>query len=167
MSDESVVEPTDPWQTLRYFLGRWQGSGTGKPGESRVEREYQFVLDEQFIQMTDRAVYEPQERNPEGEIHEEIGYFSYDKSRQRHVFREFHVEGYVNQYVMEEWDPSGKKIVFRTEAIENMPSGWQTRTTYEVLGENMFRETFDLVGPGQALSCFITIEFERDSGRSD
>ena len=164
MTDETVAEPADPWQPLRYFLGRWQGTGTGKPGESQVEREYRFVLDEQFIQLTDRAVYEPQERNPEGEIHEEIGYFSYDKNRQRHIFREFHVEGYVNQYVLEEGDLGGQKMVLTTEAIENMLPGWQVRTTYEILGENTFRETFDLAGPGQELSCFITIEFERKPG---
>ncbi|UCG26251.1 MAG: hypothetical protein JSW55_09805, partial [Chloroflexota bacterium] len=117
MTDEDVVEPADPWSFLRFFLGRWQGTGMGKPGESRVEREYKFILGGQFIQLYDRAVYEPQERNPEGEIHEEIGYFSYDKNRQKHVLREFHVEGFVNQYVLEEWDPDGRKIVFRTEAI--------------------------------------------------
>ena len=164
MTVESVEEPADLWQVLRYFLGQWQGTGTGKPGESRVEREYRFVLDEQFIQITDRSVYEPQERNPDGEIHKEIGYFSYDKVRQKHVFREFHVEGYVNQYVMEEWDPEKRKLVFVTEAIENLPPGWQARTTYEVLENNAFRETFDLAGPGQALSCFITIELERVPG---
>ena len=91
-------------------------------------------------------------------------YFSYDKNRQKNVLREFHVEGYVNQYVLEAWDPERGKIVFRTEAIENIPPGWQARTTYEILGENAFRETFDLAGPGQEMSCFITIEFERVPG---
>ena len=109
-------------------------------------------------------MYEPQERNPEGEIHEEIGYFSYDKNRQKHVLREFHVEGFVNQYVLEEWDPDRQRIVFRTEAIENIPSSWQARTTYEILGENNFRETFDLAGHGKPMSCYITNEFEREPG---
>ena len=119
------------------------------------------MLNEQFIQITDRAVYPPQERNPEGEVHEEIGYISYDRDRGKFVLREFHVEGYVNQYVLEDRGPDGKKFIFRTEAIENIPTGWQARTTYEILGENEFKETFDLAGPDQEWSCFITNEFKR------
>lgn len=60
---------------------------------------------------------------------------------------EFHVEGYVNQYVLEDWGPDAKLLVFRTEAIENILAGWQACTTYEIRGENEFRETFDLADP--------------------
>lgn len=162
MDDKKSTETKDPWERFRYFLGRWKGTGSGNPGKSQVEREYSFVLNEQFIQISDRSVYEPQERNPEGEVHEEIGYFSYDRSRKKHVLREFHIEGYVNQYLLEDREPESKKLVFRTEAIENIPPGWQARTTYEILGENEFRETFDLAGPGQEWSCFITNEFKRE-----
>jgi hypothetical protein len=119
------------------------------------------VLNNQFIQINDRAVYEPQERNPEGEVHEEIGYISYDRNRDKFVLREFHVEGYVNQYILEDLGPGENQVVFKTEAIENIPAGWQARTTYEILGENEFRETFDLAGPDQGWSCFIAIEFKR------
>jgi hypothetical protein len=161
MNDESINDPAIPWEVFRFFLGRWSGTGSGKPGESQVEREYRLVLNDQFIQITDRSVYEPQERNPSGEVHEEIGYISYDRSRDKFVLREFHVEGYVNQYISEARGADAKRLVFRTEAIENIPAGWQARTTYEILGENEFRETFDLAGPGQEWSCFITIEFTR------
>jgi hypothetical protein len=161
MSNESSNNATIPWEIFRFFLGRWEGTGSGQPGESQVEREYRFVLNEQFIQINDRSVYEPQERNPAGEVHEEIGYFSYDRSRGKFVFREFHVEGYVNQYLLEDWEAEGNKLVFRTEAIENIPDGWQARTTYEIRGDNEFRETFDLAGPDEKWSCFIIIEFKR------
>jgi hypothetical protein len=161
MSDESSDNATIPWEIFRFFLGRWGGTGSGNPGESQVEREYRPVLNEQFIQITDRAVYLPQERNPEGEVHEEIGYISYDRDRGKFVLREFHVEGYVNQYVLEDRGPDGKVLVFRTEAIENIPTGWQARTTYEILGEDEFKETFDLAGPDKEWSCFITNVFKR------
>lgn len=161
MNDDRRPDKVDPWERFRYFLGSWKGAGSGKPGESQVEREYQFILNEQFIQISDRAVYEPQERNPEGEVHEEIGFISYDRTREIHILREFHVEGYVNQYVLEDPLPDGGKLVFRTEAIENIPPDWQARTTYEILGDNEFIETFDLAGPGGDWSCFITNEFKR------
>lgn len=113
MRDESGKHAKGPWEIFRFFLGRWTGIGSGKPGESRVEREYKRVLNDQFIQITDRAVYPPQERNPEGEVHEEIGYISYDRNRGKYVLREFHVEGYVNQYVLEDLETEGKRLVFR------------------------------------------------------
>ena len=124
-------------------------------------------LYEQFIQIINRSVYEPQERNPDGEMHEDIGFLSFDRSRQRYILREFHVEGYVNQYLLEDWDTARQTLVLRTEAIENISPGWQARTTYEILSENEFRETFDLAGPGQEWSCYITNEFKRKQRGQD
>lgn len=164
MTDETSATTENPWGPFRFFLGRWTGIGSGKPGESRAERNYELVLNDQFIQIKHRSVYEPQEQNPKGEVHEEIGYISFDRSRQTYVLREFHVEGYVNQYVLEEMDQDGHKMIMRTEAIENIPPGWQARTTYELLGEDEFRETFELAGPGQAWSCYITNVFKRTQG---
>lgn len=160
MKDASEINNTDPWRPFRFFLGRWSGIGIGKPGTSQVEREYRLVLNEKFIQINDRSVYEPQERNPAGEIHEEFGFLSFDQNRQRYVLREFHVEGYVNQYVLE--DAHEDILVLKTEAIENIPPGWQARTTYEILGENEFRETFDLAGPDQEWTCYISVEFKKE-----
>jgi hypothetical protein len=76
------------------------------------------------------------------------------------VFREFHVEGYVNQYVLEE-HIDGSLFTFVTESIENIPSDWRARTTIEILSEDRFREVFDLAGPGEEWACYITNEFQR------
>ena len=164
MAEETGFETADPWNSFRYFLGRWRGTGSGKPGVSQVKREYSLVLNEQFIQVANISVYEPQEANPEGEVHEDIGYFGYDRSRQIFVFREFHVEGYVIQYLLEQLDPGGQKLVLTSEEIENIPSGWQARTTYEILGEATFIETFDLAGPEQEWICYIVNELTREPG---
>jgi hypothetical protein len=59
-------------------------------------------------------------------------------------------------------DLDADKLISLTEAIETIPAGWQVRTTYEILGENEFKETFDLAGPGQEWVCFITNEFSRE-----
>lgn len=161
MSDESRKTPWDKWETLRYFLGSWEGQGSGKPGNSRCERSYELVLNDQFIRVTSRSVYPPQELNPEGEIHDEIGFFSYDGVREKFVFREFHVEGYVNQYTFEPQWKDDRTLEMVSEAIENFNPGWRARTTYEILSENVFRETFDLSGPGREWACFITNEMKR------
>jgi hypothetical protein len=152
---------SDKWAIFRYFLGDWVGSGTGKPGESSAERTYALTLADQFIKIKHRSIYEPQAANPSGEIHEELGLISFDKVRSQYVFREFHVEGYVNQYVLDQVIEDGSVLTFVTEAIENMSPDWRARTTLEILSEDSFREVFDLAGPGKGWNCFITNEFQR------
>jgi len=57
--------------------------------------------------------------------------FSFDKARGWSVFRQFQVEGYVNQYVADA-DPQRGRVVFTSEAIENIPPGYRARETYVV-----------------------------------
>jgi hypothetical protein len=161
MTPDPSSESQDPWRPFRYFLGEWRGTGTGRPGTSQAERSYKLVLQDQFVQVHNRSVYEPQESNPEGEVHEDLGLFSYDKAREKYVLREFHVEGYVNQYVAEKWDQEERVLVMTTEVIENIPPGWRARTTYEILSEDEFRETFELAGPSKEWSCYITNDLKR------
>jgi hypothetical protein len=161
MATNETPEPNDLWEPFRYFLGSWTGTGTGKPGVSSTKRTYSLVLADRFLEIKSRSVYEPQESNPSGEVHEELGLISYDKTRARYVMREFHVEGYVNQYVLEPPAPGDKKLTFVTEAVENISSGWRARTTLEILSPDSFRETFELAGPGKEWACTITNELHR------
>lgn len=163
MATNESPESVHLWGPLRYLLGSWIGTSSGKPGVSTSERSYTLILGDQFIEVKGRSTFEPQEANPSGEVHEELGLISYDKDRSRYVLREFHVEGYVNQYVMEPAPPGGQKLVFATETIENIPPGWQARTTLEILSPDSFRETFELAGPGKPWSCIITSGLQRSS----
>ena len=86
--------------------------------------------------MKNRSVYKPQEKNPKGETHEDWGFFSYDSARKRFVLRQFHVEGFVNQYSLEDASPDGKPMVLTSESIENIPPGWRARETYRILNDN-------------------------------
>jgi hypothetical protein len=154
-------EQEDKWDVFRYFIGDWTGKGEGKPGTSTVERSYRLILDDQYVEIRSRSLYEPQENNPSGEDHREIGLLSFDKNRSLYVQREFHVEGFVNQYVLEEFSKGQSKFVFATEAIENFMDGWRARTTLEILSENTFRETFELTGPDEGWTCYITSVLQR------
>ena len=49
------------------------------------------------------------------------------------MLRQFHTEGFVNQYVEDTTSPS-TRVVFNTEAIENIPAGWRARETYVLHG---------------------------------
>jgi hypothetical protein len=163
MTDAPERKTEDKWRQFRYFIGKWQGTGTGQPGVSRSERQYKWILNGQFIWIHTRSVFQPQEKNPQGEIHEDIGLLGYDEARETHILREFHGEGYVNQYVVESWDQEGGILVMITEAIENLSPGWRARTTYEIRNEDEFRETFDLAEPGKDWVCCITHDFKRVS----
>ena len=75
--------------------------------------------------------------------------------------RQFHVEGFVNQYVMDYLSPDGKTIVFTTESIENIPAGWRARETYQVLDPDEFTETFELAEPGKDFVLYVRNQFKR------
>jgi len=161
MADPKTTEAPDPWKPFRFFLGEWSGSGKGEPGISRSDRDYSLVLHGRFIQIRNRAIYQPQEANPEGEVHEDLGLLGFDKLRGKYVLREFHVEGFVNQYLIDTTDSEGGKVVMLSEAIENIAPGWRARTTYEILSDDEFREEFDLAGPGKDWERYSATDFKR------
>lgn len=139
----------DVWQPFKYFVGKWEGTGNGQPGISKTQREYRFVLNDQFLNVENRSVYEPQAKNPKGEVHEDWGMMSFDQSRKQFVLRQFHVEGFVNQYVMTDSSGEGKTIVFTTEGLENILAGYRARETYKIVGADEFVEVFELAEPGK------------------
>jgi hypothetical protein len=150
----------DPLQPLAFLVGRWEGSSEGQPGKGNMQREYTRILNSRFIRSQNRSVYPPQDKNPKGETHEDVGMFSFDKSRGRAVFRQFHVEGYVNQYVADA-DSQASKIVFTSEAIENIPLGYRARETYVVLGPDEFEEVFEVAEPGKAFELYSRAHLKR------
>ena len=151
----------DVWEPLRFFVGSWEGRGEGRPGDSKGERDYKFVLQGKFLEARNKSVYEPQDLNPKGEVHEDWGLFSYDQGRKKIVFRQFHVEGFVNQYVLDSLSADGKTLVFVTESIENIPSGWRARETYQILNDHEFIETFELAAPEKDFEVYIESHFKR------
>ena len=159
-SAQTVVK-NDTWQHFRYFIGTWQGTGKGEPGNSDLERVYELVLSNKFINVKHKSSYQPQERNPKGETHEDWGYISFDRARKVYVLRQFHVEGFVTQYYAQTLTPDGKTIVFLSENIENVPAGFRARETYKILNENEFVETFELAPPGKEFSIYSENHFKR------
>jgi len=153
--------PTDPLQSVAFLVGRWEGSSEGQPGVGTLQREYTRVLNSRFIREQNRSEYPPQDKNPKGETHEHVGMFSFDKSRGRTILRQFHVEGFVNQYVAETGAVVDGKIVFTSEAIENIPSGWRARETYTLIGPDEFEEVFELAEPGQSFELYSRARLKR------
>jgi hypothetical protein len=76
------------------------------------------------------------------------------------VLRQFHVEGFVNQYTAD-LDPKLATLEFTSEAIENIPPGWRARETYVVLGPDEFEEIFELAGPGKPFELYSRVRLKR------
>ena len=159
-STKAETDSGDHWAPVRFLLGEWEGLSTGQAGEGRVSRQYEFVLAERFIRETNTSTYPAQEGNPGGEIHEHVGYFSYDKARKLVVLRQFHSEGFVNQYALSpESEPT--KVVFASERFENFSNEWRARETYEIIGVDEFIETFELAPPGKPFEVYSKNHFTR------
>ncbi len=149
-----------PLAALDPFIGRWQGTSEGQSGTGTVEREYTRILNSRFVHAKNRSVYPPQERNKTGEQHEDLGIFSADRARKRIVFRQFHVEGFVNEYVQEPESPD-RTLVFVTESIENIPSGWRARESYRMISADEFEEVFELSEPGKPFEVYSRSRLKR------
>ena len=145
---------------VQPLVGTWQGTSEGQPGTGTLTREYRVVLGNRFIEETNRSVYPPQEKNPKGEIHEHRSFFSFDNARKTVVFRQFHVEGFVNQYILEPTTKPGV-LVFVSEAIENIPKGYRARETYTFVSENEFEEVFEIAEPGKDFAVYSKARLKR------
>jgi hypothetical protein len=148
------------WLPLKPLIGKWAGNGEAPEGKGSYERTYQFVLNNKFIEVRSKSVYPASKDKPNGYIHEDYGLISYDKSRKKFVYRQFHGEGFVNEYLLDSISPDGKTVVFVTESIENIPKGWRGRETY-VLTDRELRENFDLAEPGKDFAPYTNAVFLR------
>ena len=153
-------QATSRFAPVERLIGAWQGTSEGEPGSGSVTREYSLVLNGRFIEEKNRSVYPPQPKNKNGETHEHFSVFSVDNARKRIVFRQFHVEGFVNQYVSEP-SSDANTIVFVTEAIENIPPGYRARETYRFLSNDEFEEIFEIAEPGKDFAPYSRARLKR------
>ena len=154
----------DAWLPVRFLVGEWEGESDGEPGKGTVKRSYRFVLGGKFLHEQNVSTYPPQPRNAKGEVHEHWSFISHDKVRRTLVFRQFHQESFVNQFVMGPVTP-GNPIVFDSEALENVPQGWKARETYEVMSPDEFVETFELAMGDKPYAVYSKARFKRVGSR--
>ena len=151
----------DIWLPFKHFVGEWKGGGKGCPGISELKAEFKFVLNGKYLQIKGKAVFEPKEKNKKGEVHEDLGYISYDRMRKIFVFRQFHIEGFVNHYVLDTLSSDEKTFVFVSESIENISPGWRARSTYKILNDNEFQQIFELAQPGKEFEVYSENKLKR------
>ena len=150
----------NPWSAVQFMVGEWTGESEGQPGKGAARRTYRFVLGDKFLQEQNVSTYPPQPKNEKGEVHEHWSFFSHDRARHTLVLRQFHQEGFVNQYAMTAGSPAGI-VVFESEALENVPLGWKARETYEAVSPDEFVETFELAQGEGAYEVYSKARFKR------
>src|ERR1700732_2282833 len=135
----------DRWGLWRPLVGTWQGTSEGQPGKGRVKLGIDFVLKERFLKFASTADYE---NSRGGEHPEDFGFVSFDRGRSRFASRQFHSEGFVNQYTLTSDPQAGGKIELTSETCENAPPGWKGRESYKRGGDTLER-TVGLAPPGK------------------
>jgi hypothetical protein len=154
----SAFAQTDPFAPFRVFEGHWQGSSAGKPGTGTTTREYRFTLNNHFLWQHDKSVY--QTTDGKTFVHEDEGYFSYDKSRKLILWDQFHSEGLVNEYALDSISDDGKSITLITTQIENFP-GARARKLYRIVSPDAIDETFWVAPPGQDYAVYTVAHLQR------
>jgi len=163
VANESANSETDPWAALRLLEGTWEGAIDGRLGQGIGRRRIAFVLDDKFVLLRHASVRLPQDKSPTGDYHREIGVFSYDRNRNKLIYREFLVEGYVNQYVC---DVEPMRLSCLTESVENGP-GMRARFVLEIEDAYRAKETFEIAAAGEDLKLYFTNAWTRLPSNDD
>jgi hypothetical protein len=158
---DATPKKEDAWKSVRFLVGTWDGVAEGEAGRGIVKRSYEFVMKRRFLHERNISTYPPQEKNPKGEVHEHWTMFSHDRARNTLVMRQFHHEGFVNQYAMSVSINTDAGLLFEGENFENLPAGWKAREKYTVISENEFVETFTLAPPGKDFEVYSQTRFKR------
>lgn len=152
------IAKADRWEAWRPLVGTWEGSSEGEPGKGSVKLDVGFVMNERFLKLATVADY----RNDKGQAdhHEDFGFLSFDGERSKFVFRQFHLEGFVNQYTLTSDPKADVKFELTTEKCENTPPGWRARETYRVSGDTL-QHTFELAGPDKPFQRYTKATLKR------
>lgn len=151
---------SDPWSPIRSFVGEWEGISQGEPGTGNVKRTDAFVLKDRYLHEKNVSTYPPQGTKPGG-VHEHWGFFSYDRARKMLVLRQFHQEGFVNRYTLNQQLSKPGMLVFESEQFENFDNNWRARETYEIASTDEFVEIFELAPPAKPFAVYSRNHFKR------
>ncbi len=82
-------------------------------------------------------------------------------ARETFVFRQFHIEGFINQYLVEIIAEDRPTISFVIQATENIALGWKAKEYYQSLGPDKFIEVFELTPPDKISEVYPENRFQR------
>lgn len=149
----------DTWRPLRFLEGAWLGAEEGVPGVGQGERICEFLFGK-YLHCKNVSRFDPQPKNPKGEIHYDWGFFSHDDARGL-ALREFHSEGYVIRYRVDEAASSQQALVFLSESIENGAPEMRARLTIQLVSPTEFKEIFELAPDGEKFGVLLSNRWQK------
>jgi len=149
------------WLPFKPFIGQWVGEGSDQSGKGTYERTYQFIRNKDLIEIKNKSIYQPTDKNPKGEVHEDIGYFSYDKKMKKFKLRQYQIESFVSEFVLDSISADKKTIVFVAVGIEDVPRGFRAKETYRLIGENEIEDIFELAEPDKEFEVYSRVKLIR------
>jgi hypothetical protein len=158
-----IIDAQTYWNFLKRLEGSWQGEITGKAGKGLGKMVCELKLGNKFVVCLNHAEFPPQEQNPEGEIHEDIGYYSFDKFTEKGRLRVFYSEGYVSIYDLIHFNAEENTIVFEATAHENLPKGFRAKITLKLYSTTEFEEKFELASPGKDYGMCIVNHWQKSN----
>jgi len=145
------------FEKFESLLGSWSGNGVGFGNEkSIIHSEFKSIMNGIYIEIINDSKFTPTEKKSDGEHHIDKGIISFDKIRELIVFRQFNIEGYVNQYILNDSLSNDSTFVFETETIENFAPGGKARWMIEKISDNEIKTTFEVSFPGKEYTCLGT-----------
>lgn len=138
-----------------FLIGNWQGVETGVSGDGIGFRTYSYELGENYIMEKNQSTFPKTEKNNLGEVHRDIGMFSYNSNKKEIVYRSFNIEGFTNIFVLNDSLSAENKFVFITREIENNPGNWKARVVIEKISNTEFKEFFDIAMDGNNFKPFL------------
>ncbi|MFD1094354.1 hypothetical protein [Salegentibacter chungangensis] len=157
----SSITAQNPLEKFEFLIGNWQGVESGVAGDGIGFRTYNWELGQNFIFVKNQSTFPKTEKKPMGEVHRDIGVFSYNPNTEKYILREFHVENFVNIYELDTEQSSGDKLVFLTREIENNPGNWKAKLILTKTGEDKFTEEFLIATNGKDFKPFLKNEWTK------
>jgi len=142
----------DPWAPLRFLLGRWEGTGSGQPGEVALgSSTFVFDLDGKVIVRWNRAEYAPKPGEKSGAAHKDLLVIYRQSVDGRFRAAYFDNEGHVISYDIS-FPAKEPSVVFESEASEKAP---RFRLVYELAKDGILSVEFFIAPPGGEFKSYV------------
>lgn len=140
---------------FEFLIGNWHGVETGVSGDGIGFRVYSHELGGNYMMEKNLSAFPKTDKKPKGEVHRDIGVFSYNSNKDEIVYRSFNIEGFTNIFVLVNNLSTETKFVFITREIENNPGNWKARIIIEKISETAFKESFDIATDGENFEAYL------------
>lgn len=135
----------EQWQ---WLLGKWEGEGSGKPGQGKGYFSFEYILNNKVIERKSHSEYPSQDKSSLL-IHDDLMLIYPDSSGSPCKAIYFDNEGHVINYMIGYSDQS---IIFVSEKRSQSPV---FRLTYTKLNDGMLNTKFEFSQDGGHFSTYI------------